>query len=186
MRRAVEAGVKCIEHGQLLDEATIKLLADRGIWLSLQSLDPAPPTAKPATAAKKKLVIDGTDNAFRWALKHNVKLAWGTDFLFDPAQNVKQNADILKLRRWLGPAQILKLVTHDNAQLLALSGPRNPYPGRLGVVEPGALADLLLVDGDPLGNLELIADPQRRFLVIMKDGRIWKNTTAFNAAASSR
>ena len=45
VRRAVDAGVKCIEHGQLLDEATIRLLADKGLWLSLQVLDPAPPTA---------------------------------------------------------------------------------------------------------------------------------------------
>ena len=73
-------------------------------------------------------------------------------------------------------AEALKLVTHDNAQLLALSGPRNPYPGRLGVVEEGALADLLLVDGDPLTNLNLIADPAKNFVVIMKDGKIYKNT----------
>jgi imidazolonepropionase-like amidohydrolase len=76
------------------------------------------------------------------------------------------------------PAQILKLVTHDNAQLLGLSGPRNPYPGRLGVVEEGALADMLLVDGDPIANLSLVADPAKNFLVIMKDGKIYKNTVA--------
>ena len=53
---------------------------------------------------------------------------------------------------------------------------RNPYPGKLGVVEEGALADLLLVDGDPLENIDLVADPARNFLVIMKDGTIYKNT----------
>jgi imidazolonepropionase-like amidohydrolase len=68
------------------------------------------------------------------------------------------------------------LVTYDNAQLLALSGPRNPYPGALGVVQEGALADLLLVDGDPLADLKLIADPGKNFVVIMKDGRVYKNT----------
>lgn len=73
-------------------------------------------------------------------------------------------------------AEALKLVTHDNAQLLALSGPRNPYPGKLGVIEEGALADLLLVDGDPTTNLDLIADPGKNLLVIMKDGRVYKNT----------
>jgi imidazolonepropionase-like amidohydrolase len=66
-------------------------------------------------------------------------------------------------------------VTYDNAQVFALSGPRNPYPGKLGVVEQGALADLLLVDGDPLANLDLIAD-QTNLVVIMKDGKIYKNT----------
>ena len=176
VRRAVEAGVRCIEHGQLLDESTIQLLAEKGIWLSLQALDPAPPTAPADVRRKKATVIEGTDNAFRWARKYGVKLAWGTDFLFVPAQNVNQNADILKLRQWLSPAEILKLVTHDNAELLALSGPRNPYPGRLGVVEPEALADLLLVDGDPLADLELLGNPARNFVVIMKDGRIYKNS----------
>ena len=57
-----------------------------------------------------------------------------------------------------------------------MSGPRNPYPGKLGVIETGALADLILVDGDPLANLKLIADPDRNFVVIMKDGRIVKET----------
>jgi imidazolonepropionase-like amidohydrolase len=176
VRRAIEAGVKSIEHGQLLDEATMKLLAQKGIWLSLQALDEAPPTAPAATRAKKHTVVAGTDNAFKWARKHGAKLAWGTDFLFDPTQNVKQNADILKLRQWMPPAEILRLVTHDNAQLLALSGPRNPYPGKLGVVKEGALADLLLVDGDPIANLDLIGDPTKNFVVIMKDGKTYKNT----------
>ena len=176
VRRAIEAGVKSIEHGQLLDEPTMKLLAKKGIWLSLQALDEAPPSAPAATRAKKHTVVEGTDNAFKWAKKHGVKLAWGTDFLFDPAQNVKQNADILKLKQWMTPAEILKLVTHDNAQLLALSGPRNPYQGKLGVVREGALADLLLVDGDPIANLDLIGDPAKNFVVIMKDGKAYKNS----------
>ena len=67
------------------------------------------------------------------------------------------------------------MATSTNAELLALSGKRNPYPGKLGVVEAGALADLLLVDGDPLQNLPLIANPAKNFLVIMKDGKVYKN-----------
>jgi imidazolonepropionase-like amidohydrolase len=176
VRRAIEAGVKCIEHGQLLDEATIKLLGERGLWLSLQVLDEAPETAPETLRKKKHSVIQGTDNAFKWARKHKVKLAWGTDYLFSPEQNNGRNANILKLQQWMTPAEILKLVTHDNAQLLALSGPRNPYPGKLGVVEEDALADLLLVDGDPISNLSLIAEPEKNFLVIMKDGKIYKNS----------
>ena len=68
------------------------------------------------------------------------------------------------------------MATADNAELLAMCGERNPYPGKLGVVEEGALADLLLVDGDPLANIKLIADPAKNFVVIMKDGVIFKNT----------
>ena len=70
------------------------------------------------------------------------------------------------------------MATANNGELLALSGFINPYPGKLGVVEEGALADLLLVDGNPLENLDLVADPERNFLVIMKDGRIYKNALA--------
>jgi imidazolonepropionase-like amidohydrolase len=175
VRRAIEAGVKCIEHGQLLDEPTMQLLGQKGTWLSLQALEEAPATAPADTRAKKHTVVQGTDNAFQWAKKYNVKLAFGTDFMFDPAQNKRQNADIVKLKQWMTPAEALKLVTHDNAELLALSGLRNPYPGKLGVVEEGALADLLLVDGDPIANIQLIADPAKNFLVIMKDGKIYKN-----------
>ena len=68
------------------------------------------------------------------------------------------------------------MATHDNAQLFKLSGPRDPYPGKLGVVEEGAYADLLLVDGNPLQNLDLVADPDKNFVIIMKDGVIYKST----------
>lgn len=84
---------------------------------------------------------------------------------------------MVKLTRWYTPAELLKMATSTNGELLRLSGLRNPYPGRLGVVEEGALADLLLVDGNPLENVNLIADPDRKFLVIMKDGKIYKNVT---------
>ena len=175
VRRALDAGVKVIEHGQLLDEDTIKLLAAKGAFLSLQALDPAPATAPANVREKKDEVIRGTDNAFKWAKAHQVKLLWGTDFLFLPAQNKNQARELLKLQRWFTPAQALKLVTYDNAQVFALSGPRNPYPGRLGEVSEGALADVLLVDGDPLARLDLIAEPGK-LVVIMKDGKIYKNT----------
>ncbi len=79
------------------------------------------------------------------------------------------------MKKWFTSPEILKLVTSENAQLLALSGPRNRYPGKLGVVEEGAIADLLLVNGDPIANIELIADPAKNFLLIMKNGKIYKN-----------
>ena len=58
------------------------------------------------------------------------------------------------------------------------AGLRNPYPGKLGVLEEGALADLLLVDGNPIDNIKLIEDPAKNFVVIMKDGKIYKNLLA--------
>jgi imidazolonepropionase-like amidohydrolase len=79
------------------------------------------------------------------------------------------------MTRWFTPAEVLRMATSTNGELLALSGLRSPYRGKLGVVEEGALADLLLVDGDPIANIRLLEDPERNLRVIMKDGRIHKN-----------
>src|SRR5262249_11926923 len=82
---------------------------------------------------------------------------------------------LVMFTKWYTPAETLAMATSTNAKLLELSGKRNPYPGRLGVVEEGALADLLLVDGDPIANIALITDPEKNLLVIMKDGKVYKN-----------
>lgn len=177
VRRSIDAGVKCIEHGQLLDEETLQLMADKGIWLSTQNLIESSPGMDEMRMEKRKPVIEGQKKVWPMAKRLNVKLAWGTDFLFEPELNKEQNSYILKLQPWFTNAEILKMVTHDNAQLLQLSGLRSPYPGELGVIKEGALADVLLVDGDPIKDLSLIANPGKNFLVIVKDGVIYKNLT---------
>lgn len=182
VRRAIEAGIRCIEHGQLLDEATIQLMAERGIWLSSQVLIRDSPNMTPERREKRRPIVEGNARVWPLAKKHGVKLAWGTDMLFEPDLNADQNPMILLLKEWFTPAEILKLVTYQNAQLLALSGPRTPYPGTLGVVEEGALADLILVDGDPLADIDLIGDPGRRFVVIMKDGVVYKGAGGSGSA----
>lgn len=176
IRRAIEAGVKCIEHGQLLDEETLQLIAKKNIWLSLQNLVEDTPDMDPQRRIKRKPVIAGQEKVWPMAKKYGVKLAWGTDFLFEPELNKMQNAFILRLQKWFTNAEIIKMITQDNGELLQLSGLRSPYPGKLGIVEEGALADLILVDGDPLKNLKLLADPEKNFLLIMKDGHIHKNS----------
>lgn len=176
IRRAIEAGVKCIENGQLLDEETLQLIAKKNIWLSLQNLVEDTPDMDPQRRIKRKPVIEGQEKVWPMAKKYGVKLAWGTDFLFEPELNKMQNAFILRLQKWFTNAEIIKMITQDNGELLQLSGLRSPYPGKLGIVEEGALADLILVDGDPLKNLKLLADPEKNFLLIMKDGQIHKNS----------
>ena len=171
VQRAIEAGVKCVEHGQMLDEKTLRMMAKKKVWLSLQNLVEDTPDMDPMRREKRKPVIDGQAKVWPLAKKLKVKLAWGTDFLFEPDLNAQQNAYILRLQKWFTNAEILKMVTHDNAQLLQLSGLRSPYPGELGVVEEGALADLILVDGNPLADLSLIAQPAEKFLLIMKNGK---------------
>jgi imidazolonepropionase-like amidohydrolase len=79
------------------------------------------------------------------------------------------------LARWYDNADVLRMATGVNGELLALSGPRNPYPGKLGVIEEGALADLLVVDGNPLDDIGLMANPEKSLLIIMKDGRLYKD-----------
>jgi imidazolonepropionase-like amidohydrolase len=179
IQTAIAGGVKCIEHGQLMDEASARLMADKGIWLSLQAFmdnEFANPPGTPDARAKQQEVYAGTDKAYELAKKYKLKLAWGTDILFDPGKVSNQGAILATMARWFEPAEVLRMATSTNAELLALSGPRNPYPGKLGVIEEGALADLLLVDGDPIADLQLVADPAKNFLVIMKDGKIHKNS----------
>jgi imidazolonepropionase-like amidohydrolase len=178
VRQAIEAGVRCIDHGHLLDDATVKLMADKGVWWSMQPFTDDRPSAFAEGSAKriKQLqVYNGSDAAYALAKKHKVKLAWGTDVLYSAENAAGQGKMLSKMVRWYTPAEVLRMATADNAELLALSGPRNPYPGKLGVVQEGALADLLLVDGDPLANINLIDDPAKNFLVIMKDGKIQKH-----------
>ncbi len=179
IRVAIAAGVKCIEHGFLMDEETARLIADKGIWLSLQ---PLPELLRQGFAegtverAKADEVWPGIARTYELAKKYKIKTAWGTDVLFSRALAQQQGAILASLTRWYTPAEALSMATGTNAELLALSGPRNPYPGRLGVIEEGALADLLLVDGNPLETMELVADAAKNFKIIMKDGVIYKNT----------
>jgi imidazolonepropionase-like amidohydrolase len=179
IKRAIAAGVKCIEHGHLMDESTAQLMAKRGIWLSTQPFPDAfadlfPPGSEERDKALQ--AIAGTNTVYTLAKKYKLKTAFGTDILFSQTLAQQQGALLAKLVRWFTPAEALIMATHTNAQLLALSGRRSPYRGKLGVVEEGALADLLLVDGDPLKDIKLVANPARNFLVIMKDGKIYKNT----------
>lgn len=182
VRQALDAGVKCIDHGQLLDEPTAALIAEKGAWWSLQPfLDDEDVTPFPEGSANRKKQLQmtaGTDNAYRLAKQYKIKTAWGTDVLFDAKVTARQGAQLTKLTRWYMPVEILRQATSVNAELLSLSGLRSPYEGKLGVVKEGALADLLLVTGDPIADLKLIENPAKNFVLIMKDGAIYKNTAA--------
>ena len=179
IQTAIHAGVKCIDHGQLMDEETAKMIADKGVWLSLQPFldnEFANPQSTPDGRAKQLQVFAGTDNAYKLAKKYKIKTAWGTDILFDPKMTQNQGAILATMVRWYTPFEVLKMATSDNAELLTMSGPRNPYPKKLGVLTEGAYADMILVDGNPLQNINIVADPDKNFLLIVKNGVIYKNT----------
>lgn len=178
IQRSIAAGVQVIEHGHLMDEASARLMAEKGVWLSTQPfVDLAGAAAlPPANQQRMRQVIAGTDNVYTLAKKYKLKVAFGTDVLFSQALAERQGQGIVDLTRWYTPAEALIMATSTNGELLALTGRRNPYPGKIGVVEQGALADLLLVDGNPLENIKLVADPAKNFLIIMKDGNVYKDT----------
>lgn len=177
VKMSIEAGVKAIEHGQLVDEDTVKLMASKGIWWSLQPFldNEIANKQKGPSRVKQLMVAAGTDRAYALARKHNVKVAFGTDILFSGDNGEVQNARLASLDRWYSPGEVLQIATGNNGALLELTGERNPYKKPLGVIAEGALADLLLVEGDPTADLALIKDPAKNFVVIIKNGQIYKN-----------
>jgi imidazolonepropionase-like amidohydrolase len=157
----------------------MQMLAEKGAWLSLQPFIDEGKSRFPEGSVNRKKQLQmysGTANAYELAKKYKVKIAFGTDILFDPADAARQNSHILRLKRWFNNYEILKMITSENAKLLAMSGPRNPYPeGELGVIREGAYADLILVRGNPIENIKVLGDSEANFLLIVKDGKIVKN-----------
>ncbi|SEP18807.1 metal-dependent hydrolase family protein [Aquisalimonas asiatica] len=185
IQRAIRAGVRCIEHGQLADEETVRMMADHDIWWSLQPFlqdedaNVYPDAARQALQAE---VAEGTERAFELADKHNVRTGFGTDILMSPGKTESQGRQLAKLTRWMEPLSVLRKATAGNGELLALSGDRAPYEGKLGVIEPGALADLLLVDGNPEEDLTFLDTPDTSLKLILKGGGIHANRLDGDAA----
>ncbi|VAW70378.1 Xaa-Pro dipeptidase [hydrothermal vent metagenome] len=178
-RRAIANGVKSIEHGNLLDEPTMKLMKKKGIWLSPQVIVYTyhPRGYTEDQKAKHDEAFAGIDNMFTIAKKIGFKkIAFGSDIITDPEMLKRINEEFVHRTKWFSPAEILRQATSSSAELLALSGLRNPYPGKLGVIEEGALADILLINGDPLKDISILTKPEKNLALIMKDGEIYKNT----------
>ncbi len=178
IQRAIAAGARCIEHAHLMDDATAELMAEKGIWLSIQPFlgddDQVPLTGE--SRVKQLQVFAGTDSAYKLAIKHQIKTAFGSDLLFSETLARRQGTMLTHLTRWYSNSEVLRMATGANAELLGLCGLRNPYPGKLGTIEDGALADLLIVDGNPIEDITLISKPEKNFVMIMKDGKIYKDT----------
>lgn len=176
IRRCIAAGVKSIEHGQLADEDAVRAMADNGVWWSIQPFladEDANRYTDPAAVAAQQRVAEGTRSAFRMAREHGVDWAFGTDILYAGAES--QGRQLAKLAGFMPPLEALHRATGAAGRLLALSGGRAPYDGRLGVIAEGALADLLVIDGDPEADLSWLADPESLRL-IMKGGTQFRNT----------
>jgi imidazolonepropionase-like amidohydrolase len=177
IRRALAVGVQCIEHGHLMDEETAKLMADKGVWLSTQPFLSEEDTGRLTGQSRLNALqmFAGTNTLYPLAKEHKIKTAFGSDLLFSSDLATRQGVMLTHLRRWYENVDILRMATSVNGELLALSGPRNPYPGKLGVVEKDALADLLVVNGDPIADIALLEKPDTNLAMIMKGGRIYKD-----------
>ncbi|MFE4516967.1 amidohydrolase family protein [Kitasatospora sp. NPDC056783] len=181
IRRAVAAGIRSIEHGHLAaGPDTLELMADEGVWLSTQPfIESDHEQADPEHAAKNAQVCAGVVDTFAWAREAGTRIAFGTDLLLEPEKAGLQNEMLTRLSTRFGfrPAEALSIATSGNAALFRLSGERDPYKAaRLGEITVDAWADVLLVEGDPTEDLTVLGDPERNLAVIIKDGRIHKNT----------
>jgi imidazolonepropionase-like amidohydrolase len=186
IRIALEAGVKSIDHGMLIDEPTMKLLAKKGAFLDPQlavglytpeELSFAWPTKE--MQEKGRRVLAGLDNEIKLAKKYKVKIAFGTDAFGPSRKEFEIQLQEFRARlKYFTPVEILRQATSVNGELMALSGPMmNPYKkGPLGVIKEGAYADMLIVDGNPLTDILVLENPWKNLRLIMKDGKIYKNT----------
>lgn len=178
VQRAIAAGAASIEHAHLMDEDTARLFAEKEIWLSTQPFltmaDAASQTGPGAERAMQ--IFEGTPRIYEYARRLGIKTAWGSDILFSPELAPRQSIMLTHLTQWYSNQEILGMATSGNADLLALSNLRTPYEGRLGVIEKNALADLLVWDGDPLEDIHLVEDPRKNLAVVVKNGKIFKNT----------
>ncbi|MEZ5514498.1 MAG: amidohydrolase family protein [Steroidobacteraceae bacterium] len=187
LRRALDAGVRCVEHAHLIDEPTMKLIAERGVFVSTQAYafsgvfarPPAPGSPPPTAAqlfvrAKAERVQAGLDRMMTLAKKHGAKVAFGTDLFGSERVVSLQPKEFGARLKWFTSAEILQQATGINGELLSMSGTRNPYAGPVGVLTPGAMADLLIVDGNPLEDVRVLEEPDKNLLVIVKDGVVVK------------
>jgi imidazolonepropionase-like amidohydrolase len=178
VRRAIRAGVRCIEHGQLVDEDTVRMMADAGVAWSLQPFlydQDSNPKPLELQRQQQQRVAEGTVRAYEWAEKHGISTAFGTDILFNPAGLTRHGAQLAKITQFRAPLDALRQATGAASDVLAMSGDRAPYPGPVGVIEAGAMADILVVDGDPEISLDFLIDPDTSLRAIIKGGRFIRN-----------
>jgi imidazolonepropionase-like amidohydrolase len=171
--RAAKAGVRTIEHGNLIDDASAKLMAGKGMFLVANLVTyfemkkhAAEYGMNSDMLAKNDLVIDGALKSLEICKRHGVPVAYGTDLLGQ--LQVAQSEEFTLRAEVLSPAEIIRSATTIGAQVVRMEG-------KLGCLKAGAFADLLLVDGNPLKNLKLLQGQGQHLSMIMKGGRLHKN-----------
>ena len=177
VRRAVDLGVRSIEHANLIDMATLKYMNKRDVWLSPQvmvfQMELVGMNAD--QKAKQRQARNGLNSLMTNAKKIGYEnIVFGADIVTSLETLGNINQELVLRTQWFEPAEVLRQATSKAGKLVALSGPRNPY-GKLGVIEPGAVADILVLDGNPLEDMSVLERPQETLRVIMKGGQLHKN-----------
>jgi len=198
IRRALELGVKSIEHGQFISEETARLMKEKGAVIApfIGGMSPEafqhPAYSVPGTPQyiKGREFQEDSKNFIEIMKRVKPKIVMAVDIVFLSGVAARKGRDFEKFAfaRAFGNLQALRSMTSIPGELMAMTGKNNPYPGKLGVIEKGALADILVVDGNPLEDLTVLganpkyldAEPRERGIktirVIMKDGKVYKNT----------
>ncbi|MGI9201935.1 MAG: amidohydrolase family protein, partial [Woeseiaceae bacterium] len=182
--RSLDAGVRSIEHGQLMTEKSMEKLIEHDAWISPYyafldtPFEDLVAYVGEDNASKIEELYAGAENQIELLKKYNYrKIAFGADVVGPPANQRRNNLELKVRARYWSNVEVLQQATSINAELLAETGKRNPYPLALGVIEEGAYADILLVDGNPLDDISLLSEDYEKSLrIIMKDGVIYKNT----------
>jgi imidazolonepropionase-like amidohydrolase len=176
-RRAVDLGVRSIEHANLIDLDTLEYMKKRGVWLSPQVMifQMELQGMNADQKAKQQQALDGLNSLMTNANKIGYEnIVFGADIVTSLETLGRINEELALRTQWFEPVEVLRQATSKAGRLVGLSGPRNPY-GKLGVIEPGAVADILIVDGNPLQDISLLARPKGNLSVIIKGGKLYKN-----------
>jgi imidazolonepropionase-like amidohydrolase len=171
--RAMNNGVRTIEHGNLIDDKAARLIKSKGGYMVANLVTyysmrerAAQFGMPPEMLEKNDLVLDGALRSLEICKKAGVKVGFGTDLL-GPLQ-IDQSQEFIHRAQVLKPIEVIRQATTVGAEILR-------HEGKLGVVAPGAYADLIAIDGNPLKKLELFLDQGRHLPMIMKAGKFHKN-----------
>jgi len=173
VRRLVENGVRCIEHGLLIDEATAKLVADKGVVISTQltvfrTLQDLPGISD-RNLSKLAAVLEGQENLIRLIKKYHIKTGFGTDFI--QGGYTMLTREFTERAEYWTPAEVMVQATSESAEIIRMIGRLNRW-GNFGEIREGWVADLLLINGEPLEDISVLRDPENALALIMKQGEI--------------
>jgi len=178
--RAIDFGAKSIEHGHMVTEDVVRRMAKEDVYLvveALMSTSEAPPSFTQDQREKYQLAKDGFGELIRLAKKHKIKIAFGSDVFLSKEAYDLQPLEWVARSKFFTASEIMIQATSIGAELVEMSGQRNRYrEGPLGVIREGAYADLVLIDGNPLKDVNILSRPDKSLRLIMKDGIVYKNT----------